>query len=224
MVWSAILALMVLISPLASPAHADVVTISGDATGSGPWVLSSPTGFSSYGEIDVALTTPIPLSSLANFSAVFTDILGGVGNGSPRFQLTATNGDFFSIYLGPPAFNFSDPNPVTFTAAFSGQNLDNATKDTGFQNLFPSGTFASFFLTFGTDMVDEFSFIVGNGGNAPQSLTVGSLTLNDTTYGVSAPVAAVPEPSSLLLLMPGLIGFAFLRRHSGRINYEGSAA
>ena len=69
----------------------------------------------------------------STISASFTDNTGGADVGSPRFVSTATNGDFFSVYLGTPP-NFNDNDPAAFTTAFSGVNLNNGTNNSAYES------------------------------------------------------------------------------------------
>jgi hypothetical protein len=192
---------------------ADTVTPYDGATGSGPWNLSS-VGYSDSG-VDVSFSTPIAFSSLSTLSATFTDITGGVAGGSPRFGAYASNGDFFLVYLGAPP-SFVDSDPTTFTAAYSGTNLNNGTSNSAFEN---SGTYvslASLEASYGTDEITDIAFIVDGGWASPgdtQSLTLDSIDINGTDYASTA----TPLPATLPLFAGGLGFVGYLtRRKKGK--------
>ena len=184
-------------------ASADVVTPFGDTTGTGPWDLSSTSTTSSG--LDVALSTSITFSALATISASFTDNTGGADVGSPRFVLSATNGDFFSVYLGTPP-NFNDNDPAAFTTAFSGVNLNNGTNNSAYENSGSYVTLASLKSnpSYSGDLINDVEFIVdgGYGANGTQDLTLTNLDINGNIYNTSA--SATPLPAALPLFAGGL--------------------
>jgi hypothetical protein len=184
-----------------SLALADTVTPGDGATGTGPWTLSSVDYSDSY--VDVTFSTPITFSSLSTLSATFTDITGGVAGGSPRFGAYASNGDFFLIYLGDPP-NFVNPDPATFTAAYSGTNLNNGTNNSAFENSGTYVTLASLESAYGSDLITDVAFIVDGGwaSGGTQLLTLSSLDINGTNYTSS--LSATPLPAALPLFAGGL--------------------
>lgn len=201
-------------------ARADTVTPFGDTVGTGPWNLTSvcapscPPAAPTYSGLDVLFSTPFALNTLTTLSATFVDNAGGAGGGSPRIGLYATNGDFFLVYLGPPP-SFDDPNPATFTAAYSGTNLINGTNNTAVGNSGSYQTFASLLPTYGTDMIEELAFFLDGGWVRAQDLTLTGITVNGTTYSSSlAAEGEVPLPAALPLFASGLgaLGFAGWRR------------
>ena len=211
---AAILFAAIMLGPIAS--RADVVIPFGDATGTGPWNLSSTA--STYSGVDVELSTPFTFGALSSLGATFTDNSGGADGGSPRIVLTDNaNGDFFTIYLGTPP-NFNDSSPATFTSNFSGLNLNNGTANSAFENSGSYVTLASLLanLTYSGDLIDEIDFIVDGGwaANGTQNLDLDSLNINGASY-VTSQVSEVPEPSTLALLATMLAlggGLAFLTR------------
>jgi len=203
----------------ASVALANMITVGGGATGTGPYTLvSNSTIPDSY--VDVTLSTPTAFNSITSLDAVFNDISGGADGGSPRIVLSATDGDFFDAYLGTPP-DFNDSNPAAFTSAFSGVNLDNGTDNSAFKNGPPYQTLASLQTTttppYDTDLIDDVTFVVDGGWatNGAQDLTLSALDLNGVN--LLAP-SAVPEPTSLAILgagMIGLAGFGRVKRNGG---------
>lgn len=184
-------------------AAADTVTPFGDTTGTGPWNLTS-VGFATYGGLDIALSSPITFSSLATVSVTFTDNSGGAGGGSPRLEISATNGDYFTVYLGTPP-NFNDSNPATFTAGFSGINLNNATNNSTFELTNTYQTLASLQAIYGADQINDVQLQVDGGwsANGTQDLTVTALGINGTSYTTSA---ALPAPGPIAGAgIPGLM-------------------
>ena len=187
-------------------ASADTVTPFGDTTGTGPWNLTS-VGFSTFGGLDIALSSPITFSSLNTISVGFTDNAGGAGGGSPRLEVSATNGDFFTVYLGTPP-NFSDSSTSAFTTSFSGLNLNNSSTDSTFQLSNTLQTLASLEASFGADLINDVQLQVDGGwsANGTQDITVSSLDINGTNFTTSA----TPLPSTWLMLIAGFAGFGFL--------------
>ncbi|HZL39189.1 MAG TPA: hypothetical protein VFC45_02795 [Pseudolabrys sp.] len=191
-------------------ASADTVTPFGDTTGTGPWNLTS-VGFSTFGGLDVALSSPINFSALSTLSVGFTDNTGGADGGSPRLVISATNGDFFIAYLGTPP-NFNDSDPATFTSSFSGLNLNNATNNSAIGNSGTYQTLASIEALFGTDLINDVQLQVDGGWaiNGTQNITVSSLDINGTNYTTNT----TPLPAALPLFASGLgvMGFLVKRR------------
>jgi hypothetical protein len=195
-------------------ALADTVTPGDGATGNGPWTLTS-VGFSdSY--VDVSLSTPIAFDTLATLSATFTDTVGGVAGGSPRFGVYASNGDFFLAYLGAPP-SFVEGDPATFTAAYSGTELNNGTNNSAYENSGSYVTLASLEATYGSDLITDIAFIVDGGwataGNT-QSLALNSIDINGQDYSSSA--SATPLPATLPLFAGGLGFVGYLTRRKKR--------
>jgi hypothetical protein len=190
-------------------ASADAVTPFGNTTGTGPWDVSSTS--TTYSGLDVALSSPITFSALATLSASFTDISGGADGGSPRIVLTATNGDFFTVYLGTPP-NFNDSNPAAFTTAFSGVNLNNGTNNSAYENSGAYVTLASLESNplYSGDLINEVDFIVDGGwaANGTQDLTLTNLDVNGNIYDTS--VSATPLPAALPLFATALSGLGLL--------------
>src|SRR6267143_2030383 len=76
--------------------------------------------YSTYGGIDFKLpdTQSIPLSSLATLSLDYFALKGGVGGGSPRFEICLTPActsatDFLTVNFGPPP-SFTEPPSSSF--------------------------------------------------------------------------------------------------------------
>jgi hypothetical protein len=190
-------------------ASADAVTPFGNTTGTGPWDVSSTS--TTYSGLDVAISTPITFSALATLSASFTDISGGADGGSPRIVLTATNGDFFTVFVGTPP-NFNDSNPAAFTTAFSGVNLNNGTNNSAYENSGAYVTLASLESNplYSGDLINEVDFIVDGGwaANGTQDLTLTNLDVNGNIYDTS--VSATPLPAALPLFATALSGLGLL--------------
>jgi hypothetical protein len=144
-------------------------------------------------------------------SASFTDTAGGADAGSPRFALSATNADFYLVYLGTPP-NFNDSNPATFTTAFSGTNL--ITERTIAHSRMGKRTLASFEAAYGTDVISDAFFILHGGyaANGPRSLTLNSININ----GTDIPVSATPVPAALPMFAGGLGFVGWLMRRKKR--------
>jgi hypothetical protein len=197
-----------------SYAMADSITPFGSTTGSGPFVLTSsgPLPSTTYSGVDVTLSTPIAFSSISSLSASFTDNTGGADGGSPRFELDASNNDFFLVYLGTPP-NFSDSDPVAFTTAFSGTNLNNGTNNSAIGNGNTFVTLASLEAAFGADMITDISLITDGGWatNGAQSLTLKGIDLNGEDL-----LAATPLPATLPLFAGGLAFVGYLTRRKKR--------
>jgi hypothetical protein len=206
----AALAFICLGHPAAAVTVTGTYTNDGDAgnqaTGTGPFVLTSTA--STYSYIHFIPDQTFNFNQIQLIGATFTDTSGGAGGGSPRLQTVLSSGDFFSTYLGPPP-SFNDPNPVTFTAAYSGTNLNNGTNNTGFQNSGSYQPFDSFFSTYGGITVTDFYFIVDSGWftNGTQSLILDSIN-------VEIAASEVPIPAALPLFVSGIgvLGFVARRR------------
>jgi hypothetical protein len=192
---------------------ADTVTPGDGAVCASSCILTSapPTIVDSY--VDFTLSSPVTFGSISSLSANFTDTAGGADAGSPRFALSATNGDFFLVYLGTPP-NFNDSNPVTFTTAFSGTNLNNGTNNSAFENGNTYVTLASLEAAYGTDVISDAFFILERGyaANGPQSLTLNSIDIN----GTDIPVSATPVPAALPMFAGGLGFVGWLMRRKKR--------
>ncbi len=207
-----VVAALVALALVPGVSRADTVAPYDGTVGSGPWDLSS-VGVSDSG-IDVTFSTPIAFNAISTLSATFTDNVGGAGGGSPRFELVASNGDFFTVYLGTPP-NFTDNPPATFTANYSGANLNNASTNSTYMYNYPLGTLASLEATpsYSLDQITDVYFIVDGGwseaGNT-QDLTLYSLNVNGNIYDTSA----TPLPAALPMFMGGLgiIGLLARRR------------
>ncbi|HEV2265143.1 MAG TPA: PEP-CTERM sorting domain-containing protein [Stellaceae bacterium] len=201
----------------ALPAFATIVTATGTysndadpnnlATGfpSGPFSLTS--GATTYSFVDFFPNQTFSLNNITGLSANFTDIAGGADGGAPRFVVGLANGNFYSVYLGPPS-SFNQSSPSAFTTAFSGLNLVNATNDTGFKNTGTYQTFASFQAgADGSQIVTDVGFVLDGGwaANGPQALTLNSLSVQ---------FLAAPEPATWTMMAAalGLLGFLVARR------------
>jgi hypothetical protein len=125
--------------------------------------------------------------------------------------LTATNGDFFTVYLGTPP-NFNDSNPAAFTTAFSGVNLNNGTNNSAYENSGAYVTLASLESNplYSGDLINEVDFIVDGGwaANGTQDLTLTNLDVNGNIYDTS--VSATPLPAALPLFATALSGLGLL--------------
>lgn len=193
-------------------AMADLITPFGNTTGTGPFVLTSsgPLPTTTFSGVDVTLSTPITFSSISSLGASFTDNTGGADGGSPRFELDASNNDFFLVYLGTPP-NFSDSDPVAFTTAFSGTNLNNGTNNSANGNSGSYVTLASLEAAFGTDLITDISLIVDGGWatNGAQSLDLDGIELNGEDL-----LSQTPLPATLPLFAGGLgcVGFLMGRK------------
>jgi hypothetical protein len=192
-------------------ANADTVTPFGDTTGTGPWNLTS-VGFSTFGGLDISLSSPITFNSLSMLSVGFTDNTGGADGGSPRLVISATNNDFFIVYLGTPP-NFNDSNPAAFTGSFSGVNLNNATNNSAIGLSGSYQTLASIEALFGSDLINDIQLQVDGGwtANGTQDIAVNSIDINGTDFTTST----TPLPPSLVLFASGVLGlFGFRKRRS----------
>src|SRR5690348_4491513 len=213
----------------ALPAFATVVTAIGSysndadplnmATGfpNGPFNLTSTnTGATTtYSYVDFFPTATFSLNNITGLTANFTDTLGGSQLGAPRFVVGLANGNFYSVYLGPPP-SFAQSSPSAFTTAFSGLNLVNATNDTGFENTGTYKTFADFQASAdGSQIVTDVAFVL-DGANATSNQ---ALTLNS----FSVQFLAAPEPATWTMMAAalGLLGFLVARR---RRNSAGAIA
>ncbi|MGO4380639.1 PEP-CTERM sorting domain-containing protein [Pseudoduganella sp. RAF53_2] len=154
-------------------------------------------------------------SDLTSFSANFVSNAGGAGGGAPRLRIQLdTNHDTFadgsiSIYLG------DSPNFVNTDAelnAYSGFNVignnDAGRYDTSeFGGGSPFTTYAIALAMLGSADVLRFGLVLDTFAPFPDR----NLTLNSLDAEFSA-AAAVPEPSSVLLVALGLGALCLRRR------------
>lgn len=191
------LAVLVVTAAGSVPVQADTISTFGSTTcGVGSCLLSS-TPFSG---VRVTFTTPIDIGTIDSLSATFTDLTGGVDQGSPRFALrTSDPSTFFVVYEGPPP-SFSDLNPITFTANYSGFNVINGTSDSAFGNSGSYVPFSSLQTAYAGTQITRVDFIV-DGPN--QSLSLSQLEIDGTTYAIGA---AAPVPGPIVGAgLPGLV-------------------
>ena len=173
-------------------------------TAAGCVLSSSPT---TYTGAYVEFAVPFAASSLTELSATFEDLAGGATGGSPRFLLGLDGGGYWSVYLGPPGTGFVDTNPATFTAAYSGFNLINATSNSA---VGASGSYVPFSTLLAGNpgaLINEID-IVFDSYSAVQSALLNSISINGVVY--DTPVAAVPEPPTWAMMILGFAGVGFM--------------
>jgi hypothetical protein len=189
-------------------------TTGGDTTGTGPWTMTSTD--STFSILRFVFDTPIKFQDLTSLGAAYNAVLGGIGGGAPRFALvTDADGDnvadgSFLLHWGP-AGSFTDP---TLGLGNTGNLL--ALTDNGRYDLGGVG---------GSAYTDRAAALALAGGYfvLRASLILDSFGGADKTFvidGISAegPLAAIPEPATILLLGSGLawLGGSAWRGHRRR--------
>jgi len=190
-----------------------------DATGTGPWTLTSEPSLTDSG-VAITATSSTTFAELTNLNAVFQDIAGGAYGGSPRISVGFTQQtSFLHIYLGTSP-NFDDSAPALFTAAWSGTNLignnDPARYDTSqFAGGSVVGDYTAALALLGNLTISEIDFVVdgGWGANGRQELVLCGINVNSTAFGGACSTRAVDDVPTLPLMVTGMgLGFLALRR------------
>lgn len=184
-------------------------TLGGDTTGTNPYTLTS-TGGNAFSVLRFILDTPVLFSDITNINLDYSVISGGIGLGSPRLAAVVdTNNDDvadgqFLILFGP-AGSFNDP---AVGGPFNTGNFI-AMNDVGRYDL--GGIGGSAYTNYSAALA-----LAGSYEILRLSLIVDGPNQTITTSGVNAfanvDAAAVPEPTSLLLLGSGVVAAARRRR------------
>jgi len=197
-------------------AFADSVTPFDSTTGTGPFeITSSCTPTCTDGGVAFDFSSAFNFNTLATLSASFTDISSGADAGSPRFEILATNGDFFTVYLGTPP-GFTDSDPATFTATYSGTNFNNASTNSQYMYNYPLSTLGALEALYGGDSINEIDFILDSGyaANGAEDLILNGIDVNGTNYTSS--LSQTPLPATLPLFAGGLGAITLLMRKKRR--------
>lgn len=201
-------------------AKANVIQTYGDVTagpgGNGYYLTSSPGG--GYGGLYYDFSSaPITLNQLTNLSATFQMTQGTLGNGAPRFSLIDTTNNTLNeayIYFGTPAGggSFIDPSPgSTESTGNLVLSPDIRVQVNGFNGDSTGAGYETFAQFLAKDGSADLAFVtldVDGGFSQTQQALITDFTVT----------AAVPEPSTWVMMTLGFIGLGFLtyrKRNSG---------